>query len=103
MNAQRFFWSVVYSISQITLGIIMHPYQTMRQIVREQVFSWMVLLPVALWVFGLVVWRVVSWLLLTVIPFPNFWTFLALWFSMFCMLYQLLLFYLLIRFIRVRN
>ena len=35
----------MYSIGQITLGLLLHPYQTAQSLVRERVFAWMLWLP----------------------------------------------------------
>ena len=91
-------WAVVYSMFEITQGLLIHPYQTMRQLVRERVFAWMVFSPIFLWVFSLFVWRVIEVLLFSMIPHPTFWIFLALWFTVGIGMYQALLVYFLVRF-----
>ena len=35
-------WAMAYSMFEVTQGLLIHPYQTMRQLVRERVFDWMV-------------------------------------------------------------
>jgi len=52
-----FIVSLVYSIGQITLGLLVHPYQTMQSLVQEKVFVLMSLLPTLLLGFVTVVWR----------------------------------------------
>jgi H+/Cl- antiporter ClcA len=40
--------SIVYSLGQITLGLFLHPYQSMQNLVRDQVFMPLMLLPTLL-------------------------------------------------------
>ena len=93
--------SMGYSVFQVVQGLLIHPYQTMRQVVRERVFIWLSFSPVFLWIFGLAIWRILEVLLLRVIPHPNGWMFLALWFTTAIGMYQALLAYLLVRFLSV--
>ena len=49
--------SVFYSLGQITLGFLLHPYQTMQTVVGDKVYSWMALLPVTA-LFGIIIiWK----------------------------------------------
>lgn len=95
-------FSLMYSLIQILQGQLVHPYQTMRELVRDKVFIWMSTSPIFLWVFCLLLWRIIAFLLFSVIPYPNFWVFLALWFTLGIAMYQIVLLYLLFRFLRVR-
>lgn len=92
-------WSFTYSLFQVIQGQLLHPYQTMRQLVREKVFIGMTFSPIFLWAIFLVVWRILDVLLFWMIPYQGFWIFLALWFAVGIVLYQILLLYLLIRFL----
>lgn len=94
-------WGLAYSLFQVVQGLLVHPYQTMRQLVREKVFVWMAFSPVFLWMCAVIVWRILEVLLFSMIPFPSVWIFLALWFSVGIALYQVLLAYLLVRFSRI--
>lgn len=100
------FLSFIYSLGQITLGLLIHPYQTMQSLVRDKVFIWMTLLPTVvlalvtlLWKYGIVpAVRLffscgdLNWFACQLLPvLSNFLTF-------FCVYWQLLLFYLLLRF-----
>jgi hypothetical protein len=40
--------SMIYSLGQITLGLFLHPYQSMQNLVRDQVFIPLMLLPTLL-------------------------------------------------------
>lgn len=91
-------WSLAYSLFQIIQGLLIHPYQTMRQLVREKVFIWMTFSPIFLWIFSLFVWKILEILLFSLFPYPGFWVFLALWFTVGIGMYQMLLLYLLLRF-----
>lgn len=91
-------WGLAYSLFQIVQGLLIHPYQTMRQLVREKVFIWMTFSPIFLWIFSLFVWKILEILLFSLFPYPGFWVFLALWFTVGIGMYQMLLLYLLLRF-----
>jgi hypothetical protein len=49
--------SLIYSCGQISLGLLVHPYQTMQSLVEDKVFVWMSLLPAGLLAVVTVVWR----------------------------------------------
>jgi hypothetical protein len=94
-------WAFAYSFFEIIQGLLIHPYQTMRQLVRERVFAWMVFAPVFLWVVSFVVWKLLEDLFFFAIPYSGFWLFIALWFTIGIGLYQILLLYFLYRFSRL--
>lgn len=101
--------SFLYSIGQITLGLLLHPYQTMQSLVQDKVFIWMTLLPVGVYVIAKVLWLFVlvpvvryvfscstsSFFGCDLIPF------VANWLVLFCVYWQVLLLYLLLRFFLV--
>jgi len=95
---KRATWGMAYSVFQIIQGLLLHPYQTMRQLVRDKVFVWMMYSPILLWIFALFVWKLFEILLFSVFPYPGFWIFLALWFTVGIGMYQILLLYLMVRF-----
>ncbi len=96
----------IYSLGQITLGLLLHPYQTMQSLVRDKVFIWMALLPTGVLALVTVLWR------FAVVPLvrlffscqsSNFggceWLpFISNWLTFFCIYWQILLMYLLFRF-----
>ena len=98
--------SLIYSLAHITAGLLLHPYQTMQSLVQERVFVWMTLLPTVVlalitlfWRFGMV--PVVR--LLFSCTETGFWLcdwlpFLSNWLTFFCVYWQVLLFYLFVRF-----
>lgn len=107
MHVRRFASSFVYSIAQITGGLLLHPYQTMQSLTRERVFIWMAFLPTAVFVLAKVVW---FFILVPGVRFifscseSNFFgcdliPFFANWLVLFCVYWQILLLYLLIRFL----
>lgn len=49
--------SFLYAIGQITLGLLVHPYQTMQSLVKERVFVWMAAMPLYLLAVITVAWR----------------------------------------------
>lgn len=100
-----FFFSILYSIGQIGLGLLLHPYQTMQSLAKGWTFSWLTLLPTAIlavitvfWRFGLV--PVVGAVfpcsrhqdICAVLPFFSDWI------TFFCIYWQVVLLYLYIRF-----
>ena len=91
-------WGMAYSLFQVVQGLLIHPYQTMRQLVREKVFVWMACSTVLLWFLSLFAWKLLEVLLFSIFPYPGFWIFLALWFTVGIGMYQVLLMYLFVRF-----
>jgi hypothetical protein len=101
--------SMLYSLGQITLGLLLHPYQTMQSLVRERVFVFMTLLPTAVLAFSTVLWKAL------VVPVVSLlfscdqlglvgcsWlSFISNWLAFFCIFWQVLLLYLLFRFSKV--
>ncbi|PIR64176.1 MAG: hypothetical protein CO156_03260 [Candidatus Pacebacteria bacterium CG_4_9_14_3_um_filter_40_12] len=51
--------SILYSIGQIALGLLVHPYQTMQSLVKERVFVWMAAIPLYVLVAVTVGWKFV--------------------------------------------
>ena len=103
INTRNAIWSVGYSLFQAGQGLLLHPYQTMRQLVRERVFAWVALFPMVLWIFAVLAWRVLEVTLFSLIPYPTFWLFLALWFTVAIIFEQILLLYLAMRFIFLKR
>lgn len=99
--------SFAYSVFQITQGLFLHPYQTMQSLVRDRVFFWMTFLPVGVWVCVQLAWDFI------VVPVVRlafscthnpFWgceliPFVARWLLYFCILWQVVLLYLFVRFL----
>jgi hypothetical protein len=100
MNVKNAAWGMSYSVFEILQGLLIHPYQTMRQLVRGRVFIWMTFSPVVLWCAAWVVWKVLELVFYSFVPYVGFWVFVALWFTMAIAMYQILLLYLLLRFWR---
>lgn len=106
MKKRKLVLSTTYSLGQISVGLVLHPYQTMQALVREKIFVWMSLLPSLLLMVTTVLWKIV------IVPLVRFvfscsqsvvincdWlSFISNVISFYCIYWQLLLFYLLIRF-----
>lgn len=98
--------SFIYSLGQITLGVLLHPYQTMQMVVEDKVFVWMSLLPTGvlaivtvLWRFGIVPLVRVMFTCAEVPLFAcDYLPFISNWLTFFCIYWQVLLLYLLFRF-----
>jgi len=98
--------SFLYAIAQITQGLFFHPYQTMQSLVRERVFFWLAFLPMAVWLLAQAAW---TWVLVPVVQLIfscsatgfvgcELIPFFARWLWYFCLLWQLVLLYLFVRF-----
>lgn len=106
MTTSSFVASFLYSLGQITLGLLLHPYQTMQSLVRDKAFIWMTLLPTAVLAIVTVLWR---FLLVPVVRIVfscsatsfvgcDYLIFFSNWLTFFCFYWQVLLLYLLFRF-----
>jgi len=101
------FVSGLYAVGRISLGMIVHPYQTLQSVVQEKVFLWLTILPSVLLLILMLNWR--FWIL----PNLEIWfdcyphypyictgvRILAAWISFFCLYWQLLVGYLTMRFL----
>lgn len=108
--------SVGYSVGQITLGLLLHPYQTMQQLIEDKIFVWMALLPTGALGVVMIVWRFVVVPVVQVVfsctettsiggglgsgllTLCSLLPLLADWLILFCIYWQVLLLYLLLRF-----
>ena len=98
--------SFFYAIGKITLGLLLHPYQTTQSLIREKAFVWMTFLPSAVFVGAKIIWffflvplvrllfscSTSSFFGCDLIPF------FANWLVLFCIYWQVMLLYLLLRF-----
>ncbi len=97
-----------YALIRFSVGLLIHPYQTMQIIVEQKFFSWMALIPTG--ILGLIVgiWRIIllyfldkstaEWLGNQLV-----YSFLIGWFSLFCVCWQFLILYLFFRFKRAHD
>ncbi len=106
MNARSWLTSLLYSITQITVGLLLHPYQTVQSLAKENVFSWLIFLPTSVFVLAKFTWFYI------LVPFVRYFfscqtstlgvceiiPFVANWLFFFCLYWQVLLLYLLLRF-----
>ncbi|MBD3250618.1 MAG: hypothetical protein GF381_03560 [Candidatus Pacebacteria bacterium] len=107
---KKFVLSFTYAVGRFTLGLLIHPYQTMQLIVEQKVFVWLALTPTFFLAITTVIWRLVVGLglPLSYLFFSGFdqismglspWlSFVSLWLVWFCVYWQVLLLYLLFRF-----
>jgi hypothetical protein len=109
MRIRRIIFSLAYSLGQITTGLLLHPYQTMQSLVKQKIFIWMSFLPTIFLSFLVIFWKfaVVPTVQLvfsckTIHFFACDWLhLLSNTIIFFCIYWQILLLYLLIRFILV--
>ncbi|CAN5271327.1 hypothetical protein BH10PAT2_BH10PAT2_2040 [soil metagenome] len=108
MKNSHFFTSFLYSVGEIGLGLLLHPYQTMQSLQQEKIFAWMTLFPTVALAIVTVFWR------FGVVPLARIFfscnpayvscfgvTFFSDWLTFFCIYWQVLLLYLFFRFSRV--
>lgn len=106
MKKRRIIFSITYSLGQITTGLLLHPYQTMQSLVKQKIFVWMTLLPSMLLSMIIVFWKfAVVPTVQTIFSCQTTYFFICDWISLmanivtfFCIYWQILLLYLLIRF-----
>jgi len=106
VTSWQFITSFLYSCGKITLGLLLHPYQTMQSLIQEKAFLWLTFLPSAVFVLAKVIWffilvplvryvfscHISSFFGCALIPlFAN-------WLVLFCVYWQILLMYLALRF-----
>jgi hypothetical protein len=109
ITARNLTYSIAYSLGQIILGFLLHPFQTMQILVRDKYWLWMVLTPSVILLLGFILWQS-TWTIIFYFfaPTPEFllplFGLLLLlikhWFFYFCLLWQILLLLLLIKFWR---
>jgi hypothetical protein len=106
MNYKNAFLSILYSVGQLTLGLLLHPYQTMQSLVEDKVFVWMTLLPTGVLAIVTVLWR---FLIVPAVQLVfscqktgfvgcTWLPFFSNWLTFFCLYWQILLLYLFFRF-----
>jgi len=103
MMSGRAILSVIYSLFQITLGLLLHPYQTMQSLVRDKVFVWMTLLPTLVLGVVTLLWKLVLVPVVGVffscsVGVCGFLPFVSNVLTFFCVYWQVVLIYLLYRF-----
>ncbi len=100
----NFVVSFIYALLRFAFGLLVHPYQTMQNLVEERVFIWLAILPTVVLAFLTIFWNLILLpLLLVILNLDGYLisktvSLIATWFTMFCFYWQLMLFYLLIRF-----
>lgn len=95
-----------YSLGQITLGLLVHPYQTMQLLVEDKVFVWMSLLPTLILAVLTIFWRFLLVPMVQVVftcQTSSLWacewlSFVSNFVTFYCIYWQVLLMYLLFRF-----
>lgn len=105
-----FLASTAYAVGQVTLGLLLHPYQTMQSLMEQRVLLPLVLLPSGVLAIVTLVWKVVVVPLVRTVfscqSAPNACAglpFLSDWITFFCLYWQVMLLYLVLRFALVRK
>ncbi len=101
MRKRLIIFSVLALFGQVIQGLLLHPYQTMQNLVREKIFAWLSFVPIVLLIFswGLhYFYQVVFMGCEVFISFLPVAQFIFEWWLSFLVYWQLLLFYLLLRF-----
>lgn len=89
-----------YHVGVVALGLLLHPYKTVQEIIRSKLPGSSVLLPFGCWIIGFLVLRTMEHFLFALLPFLGLWWFLFIWGTVFLFFWQILLFYLFWRFAR---
>jgi hypothetical protein len=106
MKKRKVVLSATYSLGQISVGLVLHPYQTMQNLVREKIFVWMTLLPSLVLMIVTALWKII------IVPLVGLFfscaqskiigcdwlVFVSNAITFYCIYWQILLFYLLVRF-----
>ena len=113
MKKQTLVLSLGYWFSSYTLGLLLHPYKTVRGLVRLGKLPGLVIVPLVTWVFAWVMGMVglrFGWVLLWLLGlqatsrFVNILVFLWWWLTAFLVLWQVVVGYLYVRFrLTLRN
>lgn len=111
MKAFLILLSIGYALGRISLGLLLHPYQTMQSLFKERVFIWLTLLPTQILALITIGWRLI--LVPAVREFFScqasglflcgWLTFLSNLITFFCVFWQLMLLYLLVRFTKAHR
>lgn len=106
MKKRKLVLSATYSIGQISTGLILHPYKTVQALVREKIFVWMSLLPSVVLMLTTILWKIAVVPLVrnvfscsqSVIIGCDWLSFVSNLITFYCIYWQFLLFYLVLRF-----
>lgn len=100
--------SFFYALGRFALGLLLHPYQTMQMIAEHRLFVWLTLLPTLFLALITLLWKIIVWffvsflavsLVATITPnLISIYSFITTWIVVFCVYWQLMLFYLFMRF-----
>jgi len=96
--------SFIYALARFSLGLLIHPYQTMQLLVEQKTFLWLTLLPTAMLGILTIAWKIIVLFILSFFLHTQnsccitVFSFLATWVTIFIFYWQAMLFYLLIRF-----
>jgi hypothetical protein len=105
---KNFILSYIYALFRFSLGLLLHPYQTMQILVVQKTFIWIALMPVIFLGLLIVLSKAVLFPLITfflsVLTLPQtplvfaLYSFFTTWLVIFVVYWQILLLYLLFRF-----
>ena len=112
MRKMTLILSLGYWFSAYTLGMLLHPYKTVRELVRRPALQPMVLTPMVIWVIFWVAAMIglrFGWVILWVVGlkatprFINLLAFIWWWLTVFLILWQVVVGYLWVRFRRIKE
>ena len=87
-----------YHLSSVSLGLFLHPYQTVQLTVRQRLPLAIIFLPSLIWLVAMLLLRFFEYILFFLMPYIGVWWFLFVFGTIFLALWQLLLAYLYLRF-----
>ncbi len=89
-----------YHVGVVAVGLLLHPYKTVQEIVHKGIPGSAILLPFFIWTVGFLILRTLEHFLFALLPVLGFWWFSFVWGTLFLLFWQILLFYLFWRFSR---
>ncbi|MEO8581549.1 MAG: hypothetical protein ABI425_03105 [Patescibacteria group bacterium] len=99
MQKRTLLTSTFYSVLQASAGLLIHPYQTMQHLVEDKIFMWLTFLPILLVTLFFFIWWLALQSFFATIPYIGAWAFTLIWGGSFFVFWQVLLFYLFLRFL----
>lgn len=105
MTENKHLYTFVHAVGKITLGLLLHPYQTMQSLVQERTFVWMTLLPTVVLALVTALWKYITVPIVSTVfscytnqLFCIWIPFVSDWLTFFCLFWQVMLIYLVYRF-----
>jgi hypothetical protein len=86
-----------YHVGSLLLGLLVHPYKTVQDIVRFGIPGTPIVFPLFCWVAGVFILRLIEFVVFSFVPYIGFWWFVFVWVTIFLLFWQILLVYIYLR------